>query len=208
MAKVTREKTLSLFTDKAVFTAGAAKAAQLPEPFMPEIAFIGRSNVGKSSLINALTKQKALAKVSNTPGRTQQLNFFRLADRFLLVDMPGYGYAKADKAAVADWNDLIDTYLRERPTLKRLCLLIDARHGLKDNDRDFMETLREYAVPYVVALTKIDKLKKGELEAVQADVQAAIKAHGTAFPEVFATSSEKGDGVEALRFFLAENILS
>lgn len=207
MKTIPREKVKELFLSGATFFRGVADESGLPKPFMPEIAFIGRSNVGKSSLINAITGEKGLAKVSNTPGRTQQLNFFRLADRFILVDMPGYGFAKADKGAVASWQALIDLYLRERPSLKRLCLLIDARHGLKDNDRDMLETLKSYAVPFVAVLTKSDKIKAAELAEVKEAVSAALKKHGAAWPEVFATSSEKKEGIEALRAFLAQCII-
>jgi GTP-binding protein len=207
MKNISREKARELFTSNSVFVAGADSEARLPKPFMPEIAFIGRSNVGKSSLINALTSSKMLARVSNTPGRTQQLNFFRLADRFMLVDMPGYGFAKAEKSAVADWNDLIDAYLQNRTTLKRLCLLIDARHGAKDNDRAFMETIGAYGLPFVVVLTKIDKIKVKEAEAVTAATKELLTQYGAAWPEIFPTSSEKNEGIDALRYFLAGNIL-
>lgn len=207
MKTVPREKVKELFLSGATFMRGAVDAASLPKPFMPEIAFIGRSNVGKSSLINAITGEKGLAKVSNTPGRTQQLNFFRLADRFIIVDMPGYGFAKAEKGAIASWQQLIDLYLRERPSLKRLCLLIDARHGLKENDRDMLETLKSYAVPFVAVLTKSDKIKPTELVQVKEAVTQALKNYGAAWPDVFATSSEKKEGLDALRAFLAQCII-
>lgn len=207
MKNISREKMREMFTSKAEFVAGADCVERLPKPFMPELAFIGRSNVGKSSLINALTASKLLARVSNTPGRTQQLNFFRLADRFLLVDMPGYGFAKAEKSVVADWNVLIDSYLQNRTSLKRLCLLIDSRHGVKDNDHAFMETVGSYGIPFVAVLTKTDKIKKSELEAVTADTKNILQNYGAAWPELFPTSSEKNDGIDALRYFLAENIL-
>ncbi len=207
MRTLPREKVRELFMSRAVFVAGAVDDASMPKPFMPEIAFIGRSNVGKSSLVNALTGQKMLAHVSNTPGRTQQLNFFRLADRFFLVDMPGYGFTKAEKGVVARWQALIDHYLADRTSLKRLCLLIDSRHGLKDNDRDFLETLQNYGVPFVAVLTKTDKIKPAEQAKVTAETLDALKTHGGAWPEIFATSTETGEGVDALRLFLAKSLL-
>lgn len=206
MKNLPREKVMALFTANAVFAAGVDTPERLPTPFMPEIAFIGRSNVGKSSLVNALTAQKMLARVSNTPGRTQQLNFFRLADRFFLVDMPGYGFAKASKEAIADWNALIDGYLRERTSLKRLCLLIDSRHGIKDNDAEFMQRMGTYGVPFVVILTKTDKIKPTELQKVTEETKAALSDYGAAWPEIFATSAEKNNGIDQLRYFLAESI--
>jgi GTP-binding protein len=172
MAKITTpKKAEEFFTGNCVFAAGAPTPESLPNESFPEVAFIGRSNVGKSSLVNALTGKDTLARVSNTPGRTQQLNFFRLGDRMMLVDMPGYGYAKASKDSIYDWNVLIDAYLKDRGNLKRLCLLIDARHGIKDNDRDFMHSLHVYAVPFVAIITKIDKIKKAELAEVKTSVE-------------------------------------
>lgn len=198
------KKLAALFEGEAVFACGAADAATLPSEAFPEIAFIGRSNVGKSSLINALTGKNLLAHVSNTPGRTQQLNFFRMNDRFMLVDMPGYGYAKAAHHAVAAWSDLIAHYIQTRTTLKRLCLLIDSRHGLKENDRSFMEMLKSYAVPFVVVLTKIDKIKKGAVEGLQRATENELAAYGAAWPKAFATSAEKKLGLAPLQQFLAQ----
>ena len=152
-----------LFAGACDFVAGAATVAQLPPLGLPEVAFAGRSNVGKSSLINALTGRKALARVSHTPGRTQQINFFSLADRLMLVDLPGYGYAAVSKQKVANWTGLIEDYLKGRPQLKRVCLLIDARHGLKETDKAAMELMDSSAVVYQVVLTKADKLKPGPL---------------------------------------------
>ncbi|NDE91142.1 MAG: YihA family ribosome biogenesis GTP-binding protein [Alphaproteobacteria bacterium] len=208
MATITTpKKAESFFTGNCVFAAGAPTPESLPRENFPEIAFIGRSNVGKSSLVNALTGKNMLARVSNTPGRTQQLNFFRLGDRMMLVDMPGYGYAKASKTAIYDWNCLIDAYLKDRGNLKRLCLLIDARHGVKENDREFMHRLHVYAVPFVVIITKTDKIKKSEIEAVKESVEAEIKKIATAWPKAFLTSAEKGLGIEEVRLFLAQYVL-
>ncbi len=207
MASITTpKKAEAFFTGNCVFAAGAPTPESLPNESFPEIAFIGRSNVGKSSLVNALTGKNMLARVSNTPGRTQQLNFFRLGDRMMLVDMPGYGYAKASKDAIYDWNILIDAYLKDRGNLKRLCLLIDARHGIKENDREFMHKLHVYAVPFVTIITKTDKIKKAELEEVKASVESEIKKIGPAWPKAFLTSSEKGIGIEELRLFLAQYV--
>lgn len=179
----------------------------LPEADRPEIAFAGRSNVGKSSLINALLRHKGLARASNTPGRTQELNYFRppaaSGFRLYLVDMPGYGYAEAPKAKVEAWTGLVKDYLRGRPTLARVLLLIDARHGLKANDREIMTMLDEAAVTYQCVLTKADKIKPQALAAVIATTTKAIATHPAAFPEIIATSAEKGLGLEQLRATLA-----
>ncbi|MDX1923208.1 MAG: ribosome biogenesis GTP-binding protein YihA/YsxC [Alphaproteobacteria bacterium] len=207
MASITTpKKAEAFFTGPCVFAAGAPTPESLPSEHFPEIAFIGRSNVGKSSLVNALTGKDMLARVSNTPGRTQQLNFFRLGDRMMLVDMPGYGYAKASKDAIYEWNVLIDAYLKDRGNLKRLCLLIDGRHGIKDNDREFIHKLHVYAVPFVAVITKTDKIKKAELDDVKASVETEIKKIGPAWPKAFATSSEKGVGIDELRLFLAQYV--
>lgn len=206
-AIVTPKKAEAFFTGKCVFTAGAPSPESLPAEHLPEIAFIGRSNVGKSSLINALTGKDTLARVSNTPGRTQQLNFFRLSERMMLVDMPGYGYAKAAKNLVRDWNALIDAYLKDRVALKRLCLLIDARHGIKENDREFMQKLKAYAVSFAVIVTKTDKIKKAELETIKPAIESEIKKIAPAWPQCFLTSAEKGEGIDSLRLFLAQYAL-
>ncbi|MGQ9365634.1 ribosome biogenesis GTP-binding protein YihA/YsxC [Azospirillum sp. ST 5-10] len=192
-----------LFAQPCDFVWGAAVVDQLPEATLPEVAFAGRSNVGKSSLINALTGRKTLARTSNTPGRTQQLNFFNLGGRLQLVDMPGYGYAKESKEKVAAWTDLVRRFLRGRVTLRRACVLIDARHGLKPNDSEIMTMLDQAAVPYQVVLTKADKVKPAALAAVQARTLADLKKHPAAFPEVHPTSSETGAGIAELRAALA-----
>lgn len=192
-----------LFAGECGFIWGAAKLAELPPPGLPEIAFAGRSNVGKSSLVNKLTGRNTLARVSNTPGRTQQLNFFNLADRLSLVDLPGYGFAKVSKDKVAQWVHLTETYLAGRPTLKRVLVLIDSRHGPKEPDRAAMRLLDQSAVSYQVVLTKTDKLKPAELDAMMAQVAEAIRPHVAAHPVIMPTSSETGAGIPELRAALA-----
>lgn len=192
-----------LFAAECRFVTGVARLEQLPPADMPEVAFIGRSNVGKSSLINALTGRKALAKTSNTPGRTQQLNFFDLDGRLMMADLPGYGFAKAPKPAVQAWTRLIRAYLQGRPNLMRVCLLIDSRHGIKKSDEDFMAMLDKAAVVYQVVLTKIDKLKPAEVEKVDAETRQRLASRVAAFPRQVVTSAEKGDGIAELRAELA-----
>ncbi|UEM20053.1 ribosome biogenesis GTP-binding protein YihA/YsxC [Skermanella mucosa] len=192
-----------LFAKECNFIWGAADEANLPEATLPEIAFAGRSNVGKSSLVNALTGRKTLARTSNTPGRTQQLNFFDLGGRMILVDLPGYGYAKESKTKVAAWTGLVKNYLKGRVTLRRICLLIDGRHGLKPNDVEIMDMLDKAAVPYQVVLTKMDKVKKAEQDAVVEKTVAGLRKHPAAHPEVASTSSEEGTGIPELRASLA-----
>ena len=178
---------------------GVAALEQLPDAALPEIAFAGRSNVGKSSLVNALTGRKTLARMSHTPGRTQQLNFFNLGDALYIVDMPGYGYAKVSKKQIKEWNFLIRDYLRGRPTLRCVFILVDARHGLKDSDRDIMKMLDEAAVSYRIVLTKADKTKRAARDALLADILAELKKHGAALDQVLFTSAHKETGIEDLR---------
>jgi GTP-binding protein len=188
-----------LFARECRFVTGVAQMERLPPASAPEIAFAGRSNVGKSSLINALTGRNNLARASNTPGRTQQINFFDLDQRLTLVDLPGYGYAKAPKEQVARWTDLVNAYLRGRPSLRRACVLIDSRHGLKENDLEVMTMLDKAAVPYQIVLTKADKIKPSALAALEARIIDDIRRRPAAFPEIIATSSESGLGIARLR---------
>jgi GTP-binding protein len=192
-----------LFAHEAVFLAGVATIGGLPPDGLPEIAFAGRSNVGKSSLLNALTGRTSLARVSHTPGRTRQLNFFALADRLMLVDMPGYGYAEAAKSEIAAWTDLIKLYLRGRATLRRVCLLIDARHGIKATDRPLMTMLDEAAVSFQIVLTKADKVKSGALAALLAAIAKELATHVAAHPVIHITSAHDALGIAELRGALA-----
>ncbi len=193
------DKANSLFHGKCDFLLGVAKFEQLPDANLPEIAFSGRSNVGKSSIINALFFNKKIAKTSNTPGRTQQLNYFNFSDRLYLVDLPGYGFAKAPDKVVKSWQNLIAAYLQGRVNLKRVFLLIDSRTGIKKNDADIMEMLDKAAVTYQIVLTKIDKINKQELELVSQKISAELQEHAAAYPSIIATSSEKSLGIDELR---------
>lgn len=193
----------ALFKRPVTFVKGVVHVDGLPVPDRPEIAFAGRSNVGKSSLINALCNRKALARTSNTPGRTREINYFAIEEESYLVDMPGYGYAKVPKELVVGWTKLIEQYLRGRLTLKRTFLLIDARHGVKKNDLVIMKQLDQSAVIYQIVLTKIDKLKKGQLERRLEDTQELIKKHPACYPHVLATSSEKKTGLDVLKASIA-----
>ncbi|WP_366554993.1 ribosome biogenesis GTP-binding protein YihA/YsxC [Aquibaculum sediminis] len=199
-----REAGRLLFAQEALFLLAAVSAEQVPASDLPEVAFAGRSNVGKSSLVNALTGRRTLARTSNTPGRTQQLIFFDLGGRLMLVDLPGYGYAKAPKSDVERWTRLTRNYLKGRPQLRRILLLIDSRHGLKDVDRAVMRELDSAAVSYQLVLTKSDKLKAGALNARLQETAAELAKHVAAHPEIAVTSSEKGDGIEELRAALAD----
>ena len=201
-----REEAASrLFSGRVDFLLSAPQLKFLPDPIVPEIAFCGRSNVGKSSLLNALTGRKAIARASVTPGRTQELNFFEVGGEpggkplFRLVDMPGYGFAKAPVKVVERWKNLVKSYLRGRAVLARNLVLVDSRHGLKDVDREMMKMLDEAAVGYRIVLTKADKIKASELERVANKVADEAKKHVAAFPELHLTSSEKGMGIPALR---------
>ena len=195
----------TLFKGPCLFVKGVVAIDGLPQDGKPEAAFAGRSNVGKSSLINALTGRTSIARVSVTPGRTRELNFFTLGkDEFLyLVDMPGYGYAKASKAQVKGWTQLIRDYLKGRRELKRVFLLIDARHGLKENDREIMTLMDEAAVSYQVVLTKADKPKGGALAATMGQVAEELAKHPAAYPQLIATSARTGAGIPELRAAVA-----
>ena len=192
-----------LFARECRFVAGAADPAALPPERLPEIAFVGRSNVGKSSLVNALTGRRMLARTSNTPGRTRQLNFFALDNRLMLVDLPGYGYAEASKSAIQAWTRLVQDYLRGRAGLRRVCLLIDSRHGIKDPDRPVMHLCDAAGLSYQIVLTKTDKLGPAALPAMVETVAAELARHSAAHPEIHLTSAEKGRGIAALRASLA-----
>jgi GTP-binding protein len=190
-----------LFSGRVEFRLSAPQLKFLPEADVPEIALCGRSNVGKSSLLNALTSRKAIARTSVTPGRTQELNFFEVGDptQFRLVDMPGYGFAKAPVRVVERWKQLVRTYLRGRANLKRTLVLVDSRHGLKPVDIEMMKMLDEAAVGYRLVLTKADKVKASELATVLGATEAEARKHPAAFPQVHATSAEKGMGIARLR---------
>jgi GTP-binding protein len=192
-----------LFARDCNFVAGAADAASLPDESLPEIAFLGRSNVGKSSLINALTGRHMLARTSNTPGRTRQINFFALDSRLMLVDLPGYGYAAASKSAVTAWTRAVQRYLSGRASLRRVCLLIDSRHGIKEPDRPVMQLCDLAGLSYQVVLTKIDKLGATALAEMAETVAAELVRHSAAHPEIHLTGAEKHLGIAALRATLA-----
>ena len=195
------EAARKLFAGPIAFLKSAPGLQFLPDPDVPEVAFAGRSNVGKSSLLNALTGRNSLARTSNTPGRTQELNLFDVGEPivFRLVDMPGYGFAEAPKDIVRKWKHLVNDYLRGRATLKRVLLLIDARHGLKPVDGEIMDILDKAAVSYQLVLTKGDKIKPTELEATRLKVSEGARVHPAAYPEILATSAEKGTGIPELR---------
>lgn len=197
-----------LFAGPCDFFYAAQRLDQLPAPSGPEVAFAGRSNVGKSSLINAMTGRKALARTSAQPGRTRQLNFFDLGARLILVDMPGYGYAQAAKEVKEDWQGLMFEFLRGRPTLRRVVLLLDARIEVKESDTAVLDLLDRAAVTYQLVLTKVDSVKPGALARKQDEVDALARKHPAAFPDVLATSADAGTGMAELRASLAELALS
>ncbi|MFO1079761.1 MAG: ribosome biogenesis GTP-binding protein YihA/YsxC [Reyranellaceae bacterium] len=197
------EAARKLFAGPCEFVAGAASHDSLPEFALPEIAFAGRSNVGKSSLVNALTGRRTLARVSSKPGHTRQINFFDLAGRLFLVDLPGYGFAQVSRSMKETWQDLASAYLRGRPTLKRVCLLIDSRHGVKETDRETMKNLDSAAVSYQLVLTKADQLKPAAIAQAVTAAEAVARKHGAAHPQVLATSSQSGFGIPELRAEIA-----
>ena len=201
-----REAGRLLFAGPVDFVKGVVAMAGLPPADRLEVCFAGRSNVGKSSLINALTGRKSLARASNTPGRTQEINYFALGDARYLIDLPGYGYAEAPVAVVAKWQALLKSYLAGRQTLRRAFVLVDARHGIKAVDEEIMVQLDRSALTFQTVLTKVDKILKSEREAVIEQVKGALSKHAAAYPEIVVTSSEKGEGIETLRAIIATMI--
>ncbi|MBL95787.1 MAG: putative GTP-binding protein EngB [Alphaproteobacteria bacterium MarineAlpha3_Bin5] len=192
-----------LFSQSCTFLLSATEQNQIPNSKLPEVAFAGRSNVGKSSLINALTNQNGLARTSKTPGRTQQINFFLLGQRLVLTDLPGYGYANAPRNIVANWTHLCKLYLRGRAQLRRCLLLIDSRHGLKPNDMEAMELLDKAAQPYQIILTKCDKINLNSVRLLKNEIAATFSKHTAAHPQVAVSSSTKGSGIDELRASIA-----
>jgi GTP-binding protein len=198
-----RETGRLLFAGPVDFVKGVTAMAGLPPADRVEVCFAGRSNVGKSSLINALTGRKTLARASNTPGRTQEINYFALGEARYLVDLPGYGYAEAPVAVVAKWQALLKQYLAGRQTLRRAFVLVDARHGVKAVDEEILKLLDRSAVTFQAVLTKVDKINRTERAAVIEQVKGALAKHPAAYPEIVVTSSEKGEGIETLRAIIA-----
>ena len=198
-----REAGRLLFAGPVTFVKGVVAMSGLPPADRPEVCFAGRSNVGKSSLINALTGRKTLARASNTPGRTQEINYFALGEHRYLVDLPGYGYAEAPVAVVAKWQALLKQYLSGRVTLRRAFVLVDARHGIKAVDEEILTLLDRSAVTFQAVLTKVDKINRTERVAVIEQVKGALAKHPAAYPEIVVTSSEKGEGIETLRALIA-----
>jgi GTP-binding protein len=192
-----------LFSKETSFVKGVVDMPGLPDPDKIEVCFSGRSNVGKSSLINALTGRKGLARASNTPGRTQEINFFSIPDNHYLVDLPGYGYANAPIKVVEKWQNLLKRYLAGRQSLRRACVLVDGRHGVKKVDTEIMSMLDNSAVTFQVVLTKLDKVKEKDRENILEQVRTSLQKHPAAFPEIILTSSEKGLGIQTLRSVIA-----
>lgn len=193
-----------LFAGECDFMLGVAGLEQLPDSSQSEIAFAGRSNVGKSTFVNALTGRNTLAKTSNTPGRTQQLNYFNLGHALYMVDMPGYGYAKVSKTQVAEWTALIKDYLRGRPNLRCCFIMVDSRHGLKDSDREIMKMLDVAGVSYRIILTKIDKIKDQKLAWITKEVETELKKFAAAYPKILATSAHKNLGIAEARAIMTK----
>ena len=208
ISKNSIEKGRLLFARDVTFMLSAVSLDTLPSARLPEICFAGRSNVGKSSLINALTNRKGLARASNTPGRTRELNYFNIDERLFVVDLPGYGYAKASKSDIAKWTKLTREFLFGRASLRRVFLLIDSRHGTKENDIELMNMLDETAVTYQIVLTKIDKIKKNEIDKVHIKTSALIAKRPAAYPNIILTSSEKKSGLDELRSTIASIAIS
>jgi GTP-binding protein len=196
------EQARKLFAQTCDFVLAATEPSHFPNSKLPEIAFVGRSNVGKSSLVNALTGRKSLARASNTPGRTQQIIFFDLAHKVMLADLPGYGHAEAPVAEKERWNELMQQYLRQRRTLKCVCLLVDGRHGAKANDIDMMNFLDRAAVGYQVVLTKIDQVRESDRETRQQQIKQVLARHPAARSDILITSSESKAGIDDLRAFI------
>ena len=192
-----------LFSKETSFVKGVVDMPGLPNPDKIEVCFSGRSNVGKSSLINALTGRKGLARASNTPGRTQEINFFSIPDNHYLVDLPGYGYANAPIKVVEKWQNLLKRYLAGRQSLRRAFVLVDSRHGVKKVDTEIMSMLNSSAVTFQVVLTKLDKVKEKDRENILKQVRASLQKHPAAFPEIILTSSERGWGIPTLRSIIA-----
>lgn len=200
---IMREKGRLMFARETEFVKGVVAMSGLPDADRPEVCFAGRSNVGKSSLINALTGRKGLARASNTPGRTQEINYFTAGETHYLVDLPGYGFANAPKAVVEKWQRLLRQFLQGRQTLRRAFVLVDARHGIKVVDEEIMTLLDRAAVTFQCVLTKMDKLKVGDKEKVLEQVRERLAKHPAAYPELILTSSDKGEGIETLRAIIA-----
>jgi len=200
---VAAEVARKLFAGPCDFIWGATSIDNLPPATLPEVAFVGRSNAGKSSLLNALTGRKTLARVSNTPGRTRQINFFNLGGKLVLADLPGYGYARASKSLADEWQNLIFAYLRGRANLSRVILLVDARRGAMDTDKQAMGLLDQAAVSYVLALTKIDQLSAAERVKAEDGITNESRSHTAAYPQIFSTSALKSLGLDALKAHIA-----